>query len=165
MGNGQPRTPGNQDRAHRVAVAEEPPPTIAAPDYADAFEVARKSTDRRSAESWARAGFEDLPWSARRAGLLAHRWILGFRLGSPASTDHVFGWEIVASEPELLRLEARSRWLTGHMVWRLDDRSLVMTTFLRYDMQRTGSMVWATLGNVHRGAAPHLLDLAARPGD
>jgi hypothetical protein len=93
--------------------------------------------------------------------LLVHRWILGFRLGPWASPDHIFGWKIATSEPELLHLEARSKLLSGHMVWRLHDTRLVMTTFLRYEMQRTGSVVWAALGNVHRGGAPHLLALAA----
>jgi hypothetical protein len=150
-----------RDRAHPVAVAEKPPSAVALPDYADAFEVTRRTTDRRSAERWARDGFERLPVAARRSGLLAHRWILGFRLGPWVSPNHVFGWEIAASEPELLHLEARSKLLSGHMVWRLHDTRLVMTTFLRYEMHRTASVVWAALGNVHRGAAPHLLELAA----
>ncbi|HXV05532.1 MAG TPA: hypothetical protein VFP23_06460 [Solirubrobacterales bacterium] len=153
--------PNTRDRAHRVAVTEKPPAAIASPDYADAFEVARRPADRRSAERWARDGFERLPVAGRRSGLLAHRWILGFRLGPWVSPDYVFGWGIAASEPELLRLEARSTLFSGHMVWRLHDSRLMMTTFLRYEMHRTASVVWAALGNVHRGAAPHLLELAA----
>jgi hypothetical protein len=150
-----------RDRAHRVAVTEKPPSAVASPDYADAFEVARKQADRRWAERWARDGFERLPVAARRSALLAHRWILGFHLGPWASPDHVFGWRIAASEPELLHLEAHSRLLSGHMVWRLHDTRLVMTTFLRYEMHTTASAVWAALGNVHRGGAPNLLELAA----
>jgi hypothetical protein len=162
MGDRHPSTQSDaRDRAHRVAVTEKPPSAVASPDYADAFEVARRPTDRRSAERWARDGFERLPVAARRSGLLAHRWILGFRLGPWASPDHVFGWWIATSEPELLHLEARSTLLSGHMVWRQHDTRLVMTTFLRYEMHRTASVVWAVLGNVHRGSAPHLLELAA----
>jgi hypothetical protein len=142
-------------------VSEPRPSTIASPDYADAFEVTRSPTDRRSAEQWARDGFERLPVSVRRSGLLIHRRILGFCLGSWASSNHVFGWRIVTSEPELLHLEARSTLLSGHMVWRLHHERLVMTTFLRYEMRRTASVVWAVIGNVHRGAAPHLLELSA----
>lgn len=159
------RHPGRQaegrDRAHRVAVTEKPPPAVAPPDYADAFEVARRPADRRPAERWARDGFERLPAAARRSGLLAHRWLLGFRLGPWASPDHVFGWRIATSEPELLRLEARSALLGAHMAWRLHDTRLVMTTFLRYEKRRRASVAWAALGNVHRGAAPQLLELAA----
>ncbi len=70
-----------RDRAYRVAVTERPPFALASPDYADVFEVARRRTDDRSAERWARDGFERLPVAARRAALLAHRWIFGFRLG------------------------------------------------------------------------------------
>lgn len=159
------RHPGTQsdtrDRGHRVAVTEKPPLAVSSPDYADAFEVARRPTDQRSAERWARDGFERLPMATRRSVLLAHRWILGFHLGPWASPDHVFGWRIALSGPELLHLEARSRLFSGHMVWRLHDTRLAMTTFLQYEMQRTASAVWAAVGNVHRGGAPHLLDLAA----
>jgi hypothetical protein len=92
--------------------------------------------------------------------LFLHRWVLGFPLGPWSSPEHVFGWPIVTSEPELLHLEARSTLLTGHMVWRLDER-LVMTTFLQYERRRAAPVVWAVLGNVHRGGAPYLLELAA----
>lgn len=142
-------------------VSETPPSTVASPDYADAFEVMRSPTDRRSAEQWARDGFERLPVTTRRSLLLVHRWILGFSLGSRASSNHVFGWRIVTSEPELLHLQARSTLLSGHMVWRLHHERLVMTTFLQYEMRRTASVVWAVIGNVHRGGAPYLLELAA----
>ena len=152
---------GNSMRARRVPVTEKPPSTGASPDYADAFEVSRSPTDRRSAEQWARDGFKRLPMSVRRSGLLIHRWILGFRLGPWVSSNHVFGWQIVTSEPELLHLEARSRLLTGHMVWRLHNERLVMTTFLQYEMRRTAPVVWAVIGNIHRGAAPYLCELAA----
>jgi len=117
--------------------------------------------DRRSAEQWARDGFERLPVTIRRSGLLIHRWILGFRLGPWISSDHVFGWRIVTSEPELLHLEAQSKLLSGHMVWRLHDERLAMTTFLQYERRRTAPVVWAAIGNIHRGGAPYLLKLAA----
>jgi hypothetical protein len=148
-------------RAHRVVVSEMPPSTVASPDYADAFEVTRNPTDRRSAEQWARDGFERLPVTIRRSGLLAHRWILGFPLGPWVSSNHVFGWQIVTSEPESLHLEARSTLLSGHMVWRLHRERLVMTTFLQYEMRRMAPVVWAVIGNIHRGATPYLLELAA----
>jgi hypothetical protein len=143
-------------------VTENPPSAAVSPDYADAFEVGRSPTDRRSAERWARDGFERLPTATRQSALLAHRWILGFQLGPWASPDHVFGWRIATSQPDLLHLEARSRLLSGLMVWRLHSSRLVMTTFLRYEMPRTAAGIWAVVGNVHRGGAPHLLQLAAR---
>jgi hypothetical protein len=152
---------GNSMRARRVAVAEKPPSTAAPPDYTDAFEVPRRPTDGRSAEQWARDGFGRLPLAARRSTLLLHRWVLGFPLGPWSSPEHVFGWRIVTSEPELLHLEARSTLLTGHMVWRLHHERLVMTTFLQYKKRRAAPAVWAVLGNIHRGGAPYLLELAA----
>jgi hypothetical protein len=150
-----------KQRAHRVAVSEAPPSSVVAPDYADAFEVARSPTDRRSAERWARDGFERLPMPIRQSGLLIHRWILGFSLGPWGSPEHVFGWRVETSEPELLHLEARSTLLSGHMVWRLHRERLVMSTFLQYEMRRTAPAIWAVIGNIHRGGAPHLLRLAA----
>jgi hypothetical protein len=148
------------ERAHRVAVTEAPP-AGASPDYGDAFAVGRRAGDGRSAERWARDGFGRLPRVTREGGLLAHRGPLGFSLGPWDSPDHVFGWRIASSEPELLHLEARGRWLSGHMLWRLEDARLTMTTFVRYEMPRTGRAVWTTLGGLHRGSTPHLLRLAA----
>jgi hypothetical protein len=142
-------------------VAEDPPTPGALPDYADAFEVTRSPTDRRSAEQWARDGFGRLPLATRRSVLFLHRWVLGFPLGPWSSPEHVFGWRIVTSEPELLHLEARSTLLTGHMVWRLHHERLVMTTLFQYKKRRAAPAVWAVLGNIHRGGAPYLLKLAA----
>jgi hypothetical protein len=157
-----PSTRSNARRpARRIAVFEAPPSAAAAHDYADAFEVVRSPTDRRSAEQWARDGFEALPVATRRSLLLVHRWILGFRLGPWVSAHHVLGWRIVTSEPELLHLEARSSLLNGHMVWRLHHERLTMTTFLQYEMRTTASVVWAVIGNIHRGGGPYLLELAA----
>ncbi len=148
------------ERAHRVAVTEALP-GAASPDYADAFAVGRRSADGRSAERWARDGFGRLPRFTREGGLLAHRLPLGFDLGPWNSPHHVFGWRIAASEPELLHLEARGRWLSGHMLWRLGEARLTMSTFVRYEMPLTGRAVWTTLGGIHRGSTPHLLRLAA----
>ena len=148
-------------RAHRVAVSEAPPSTVGSPDYADAFGVTRSPADLRSAEQWARDGFESLPVTMRRPLLLIHRWILGFHLGPWVSPEHVLGWRIVTSEPELLHLEARSPLLRGHMVWRLHPERLVLTTFLQYQMRRSALVVWAVIGNIHRGGGPYLLNLAA----
>jgi hypothetical protein len=150
-----------RERAHQVVVTEMPQPGTGKPDYADAFAVARTVTDGRSAERWARDGFERLHWTLRRPALLAHRWILGFHLGPWDSADHVFGWRVATSELDLLHLEARSRLFSGDMVWRLYDSRLVMTTFLRFEKRRTGSAIWTVVGNIHRGGAPHLLELAA----
>ncbi|HSZ13313.1 MAG TPA: hypothetical protein VK790_04685 [Solirubrobacteraceae bacterium] len=143
-------------------MTETPPTTVTSPpDYADAFEVTRSPSDTRSAEQWARDGFESLPVVTRWALLLIHRWILGFSLGPWASPNHLLGWRIVTSEPELLHLETRSRLLNGHMVWRLDGERLALTTFLHFERRRTAALVWAVIGNIHRGGGTYLLRLAA----
>ena len=149
------------NRAHRVAVAEDPPSPGPLPDYGDAFEIEKSKSDTRSAERCARDGFERLPLAARRSALLLHRWVLGFPLGPWSSPEHVFGWRIVSTRHELLHLEARSTLLTGHMVWRTTQEQLVMNTFLYYQRRSASVVVWAMLGNVHRGGAPYLLELAA----
>jgi hypothetical protein len=162
MGSKHSNTRSNaRERAHCVVVSETPPSIVASLDYADAFEVTRSPKDRRSAEQWARDGFERLPVRTRRSVLLVHRWILGFHLGPWSSSNHVFGWRIVTSEPELLHLEARSTLLAGHMVWRLHHERLTMTTFFQYEMRKMAPAVWAVIGNIHRGGAPYLLELAA----
>jgi hypothetical protein len=153
------------ERAHRVAASDTPPSLAASPDYADAFEISRSPTDQRSAEQWARDGFEHLPLPTRQSLLFVHRRILGFSLGPWASPNHVLGWRIVTSDHDLLHLEAHSRLLNGHMLWRLHERRLVMTTSLYFEMRRTAPLVWAVIGNIHRGGAPHFFELArtARP--
>jgi hypothetical protein len=149
-----------RERAHPVALTEAPPHGVS-PDYADAFAVARRAEDRRSAERWARDGFGEIPAFTRQGGLLAHGLLLGFRLGPWDSPDHVFGWRIVTSEPELLHVEAHGPWLSGHMIWRLHDARLTMSTFIHHEMPGVGALVWTTLGGVHRASAPYLLRLAA----
>lgn len=162
MGSKHSSTRSNtRKRAHRVAVAEDPPSPGALPDYADAFEIEKSKSDTRSAERCARDGFERLPLAARQSALFLHRRVLGFPLGPWSSPEHVFGWRIVSTRREFLHLEARSTLLTGHMVWRTEQEQLVMSTFLYYQQRRSASVVWAMLGNVHRGGAPHLLELAA----
>jgi hypothetical protein len=151
-------------RARRVAVEEKPRSAGEQPDYADAFEIETDRLDARSAEQVARVGFQRLPWVLRRATLLVHRWVLGFRLGPWSSPEHIFGWSIVTSRPDLLHLEARSPLMVGHMLWRIDDRRLVMSTFLHYKRRTVAPLVWAIIGNIHRGGAPYLLRLAANYG-
>jgi len=150
-------------RGCRIAVETGAPwASTTAPDYADAFAVRRSGSDPRSAEQWARDGFERLPSSSRRFGLLAHRWLLGFHLGPFTSVDHIFGWRIVSSRPELLHLQAQGPRLTGHMLWQVEDERLVMTTFVQYENRFVGPAIWAIVGIIHRDAVPGLLALAVR---
>jgi hypothetical protein len=133
---------------------------VAKVDYADAFEIARSPNDLRTPEQWARAGMEDGSPSLP-VGRLAHRWLLGFRLGPSPSPDHVFGWPIASSTPEQLHLRVEGSLMTGHMVWRLLPDRLVWTTSLEFHNPAAAG-VWAVLGNVHRSAVPGVLVKASR---
>jgi len=148
-------------RALRIEVTEPNPTPGAVADYADAFEIAQAAGDRRTAEQWARAGFEGLPPSARRAGMLAHRHLLGFGLGPFSSAQHLFGWRVVRSEPKVFHLTAEGPRMQADMVWRLQDGHLRMTTFVHYRQPIKAALVWVVAGRVHRKAVPDLLRLAA----
>ena len=129
---------------------------MAAVDYADAFEIARSPDDHRTPEQWARAGMDDLSFPGQPFGRLAHRFLLGFRLGPAASPDHVFGWPIASSTADQLHLRATGSLMTGHMVWQLQPDRLVWTTSLEFHNPAAAG-VWAVLGNVHRSAVPGVL--------
>lgn len=145
-----------------IEVTEPNPTAGAAADYADAFEIARADTDLRSAEQWARAGFGQLPLATRRAGMLAHRHLLGFELGPFSSPQHLFGWRVARSEPDVLHLAAEGQRMQADMVWRLHAHHLQMTTFVHYRQRPLAALVWAIAGPVHRNGVPGLLRLAAR---
>ena len=148
-------------RGHPTAVAESLSVSDGNPDYADAFEIGRNPSDKRHAERWARDGFEKLPLKSRRSGMLAHRHLLGFRLGPWSSPDHIFGWHIAESLPDVLHLEAKGKIMDGHMIWRLKGDRLVMTTFVKYNKPRLAACIWAFAGRIHRNGVPGLLRLAA----
>jgi hypothetical protein len=152
-------------RGRPTKVVESFPVPGSRPDYADAFEILRSPSDKRNPERWARSGFDKLPPKSRRSGMLAHRYLLGFRLGPWESSGHIFGWHIAESTPELLHLEAKGNIMEGHMIWRLEDERLVMTTFLKYNIPVLAAGIWAFAGRIHRGAAPGLLSLAASGAD
>jgi hypothetical protein len=148
-------------RGRPTPVTEHPPFADTRPDYADAFEIGRSKSDKRSAEKWARDGFAKLRLSSRRSGMFAHRHLLGFRLGPWTSPDHIFGWRIVTSQPNVLHLEARGDLMDGHMIWRVEDERVVMTTFVRYKKRQMAALVWRIAGPIHRSSVPGLLWLAA----
>lgn len=130
-------------------------------DYADAFEVSRRAADKRSAEAWARDGFGRLPARSLRAGMLAHRHLLGFELGAPFSQKHIFGWHVNESRHDLLHLFAHGSRMDGHMIWRLLNDRLVMSTFVKYNRPVVAAWIWSFAGNIHRSSVPGLLKRAA----
>lgn len=145
---------------------EEPFPGGGRYDYADAFEVRVAGSDSRTAEQWARSALEQAPWIVRRTVLLAHRYVLRFRLGPLSSPDHVLGWTVVTSRPEVVRLEAESPLVRGIIVGRRPDPTrVVLTTFVVHRRRRAARVVWTFLAPIHRRVARALLAHAAAEGD
>ena len=151
-------------RAVRVPVGVvDVPPDLARPDYADAFELRLHRPDSRPAEEWARAGLEGAPRVLRWVIRGAQRLVLGLRLAPGESPDHVLGWTIDASEYEVVRLGAASRFMRASIVGRRTDPTTVrLTTLLFYDRPWIARTLWAVVGPVHRRVARILIERAAR---
>ena len=146
--------------ARRCEVAESPSPPS---DYADAFEVTVDEADARTAEEVVRTGLSRVSPPRFSALLMAHRHVLGFRLGPASSSEHVMGWRVVTSEPGVCRLEADGPLMAGTMVARrVDAATARLTTFVRY-RQPVARIIWAICGPIHRRAAPQLMNLSATP--
>ena len=130
-------------------------------DYADCFEMRAAAPEERSMESLARAALEDVPLVLRGVILVAHRFILRFRLGPLSSAEHVLGWRIVTSAPDHVVLEADGPLIRGVMVGRNTGPSVtVLRTFVMY-RQPAARHVWSVVGVLHRRVAPYLLRRAA----
>ena len=116
----------------------------------------------RTAEQWVRTGLEGAPPAMRALIRVVHRVVLGFRLGPHPSPDHVLGWRIAASEPDVVRLEASS-WLVRAVIVgrRVGLHTTRLTTFLFYERPVPARIVWTVVGPVHRRVAPYLLARAA----
>src|SRR3954469_19893461 len=104
------------ERARRRDVPVDEPLAVPAYDYADAFEIGSHG-DRRTAEQWLRAGLEGSPVALRRLIRLVHGGVLRFRLGPP-SPDHILGWKVVMSTPEVVLATAEGPLGRGVLVGR-----------------------------------------------
>lgn len=129
--------------------------TMTDPSYVDVFTMTG-GVPGRSPEQWARVLFEDV---AGRAGQFIWRILLGLRL--TASPHRVAGWQIADRGDDWIRLEARSWFLTGHLVVRADDAHVSLATFIHYD-RPVASRIWPPLAKKHRQVAPDLLRDAHR---
>ncbi|GCE15468.1 DUF2867 domain-containing protein [Tengunoibacter tsumagoiensis] len=147
-------------RVHRIAADQEIRTTDNPSDYSDAFEVQTSSMDTRTAEQWSRALFEHAPRLVRWFLLLGWRWVLGLRLGPRPSSDHVFGWRIASREPDAIRLELHSTFMTAQLILRVASSTVVLTTNVFYT-QRLARPLWAAVGMIHRQMIPYLLRRAA----
>lgn len=147
-------------RVHRITAALERSATDKEPDYRDAFEVPIDKTDRRTAEQWLRAVFEDAPRPVRWFLLLGWRGVLGLRLGPRPSPDHILGWRIASREHDEVRLELHSALMKAQLTLRLSSSTAVWSTNVSYTQPLARSL-WAAVGVIHRQIVPYLLGRAA----
>jgi len=132
-------------------------------DYADSFETTMPASDTRSAEEFARHLLGDAPLALRLSVGLVHKFVLRLQLGPLSSPQHLFGWRIVTSEPDVIQLEARSSVLGRGVIIarRPEPTRAVFTTYLFFARPKLARGVWAFVGPVHRRVAAYLLEHAA----
>jgi len=130
---------------------------LARPDYVDLFTVGTSETAGASPEEWARAAVE----AAGLGGQVVWRVLCGLRLAWRPSPDVVGGWKIADRGDSWIRLEAASWFMTAHLVLEVDDGSLSVATFIRYD-RPMAALVWPLLSAGHRMLMPGLLRSTVR---
>lgn len=147
---------GTTPRARRCAV-EDPPAGHSHYDYADAFEVTLPEGDQRSAEQVVHDGLARAPSALRSVIVTVHRRVLRLNVGAAF-------WPIVASEPDMVRLEAAGPLIAGALVARrIDGRTARLTTYVTYQGP-LARIVWPVVAPLHRRVAPYLMErAAARP--
>ena len=144
----------------RVPVAPEPL-VDGGYDYADSFELRLDQPDAHSAEDWVRAGLEESPAWVRAVIAFVHGRIARFERG-PADREHILGWRMITSAPDVLHLQTRGPLLRAHIVARrLTPTTSRLTTLLFYE-RRVAGVLWVLIGPLHRAIAPYLLARAAR---
>jgi hypothetical protein len=131
-------------------------------DYADAYEICLDEPDGRTAEDFARHALEESPWPVRTTIWVVHRYVIGFRLGPRTDPNHVLGWTILRSEPEVVELEAVSSLLRAVLVaeWRTAG-SAAVTTYLFYRRPAAARAIWKVVRPLHQSVARYLLQHAA----
>jgi hypothetical protein len=144
--------------ARRVEVAEAG--TLPGAGYASAFEIARRATDTRSPEQWARAAWEGAPRPVRWFLVVAWKAGLGLRLGPRPSPDHVLGWAKVSATPEVVVLESRSMFMSARNVVRIDASRVVWTTLVRFE-KGPARALWSLAAPVHHRMIAYLLERAS----
>ena len=128
------------------------------PDYVDLFTVTTDEATTASPEQWSRTAIED---AAGVGGQFIWRGVLGLRLKARPSSERVGGWKIAARGHDWIRLEASSRALTAHLVFRLEGKQLSAGTFIRYD-RPIAALLWRPASAVHRRLMPGLLRQTVR---
>ena len=150
-------------RARRLAVVpDEPLLRGVQSDYADAFEIREPVPDPRTAEEFARCALETSARPVRWTIHAVHRHVLRLQLAPLSSSDHVLGWRVETSEPDVVHLTARSPLLgRASIVGRRVDTTIAITTSIVYTRPRAARAVWTVVGPLHRRIAPYLLERAA----
>lgn len=151
----------SRPRATRLHVIDAPPAAYGTSDYADAFGITRRRDDRRDASHWARDALDRAPRAFRAiVPVLWHR-LVGFRLGPRPSADHILGWRIVESSPEVIYLRTESWLMAAAIVVRVADAEVRMITYLQFRRPRPARPLWVVLGPIHRFLVPRLLRWAS----
>lgn len=127
-------------------------------DYSDQFTLLTDAAATGNPEAWARAALDAVAGSA---GQLIWRGLLGFRLARRSAPAHVAGWRVVESGDSWIALAARSWMLTGSLVIEVEENSVSLATFVRYE-RPVGKRIWAFASRGHRRFAPELLPDARR---
>src|SRR3954469_20743403 len=152
---------GKPFRVAQCPVAPEPLLDGTSYDYADSFEVQLDRPDAHTAEQWVRTALEQAPPAVRRIVQFVHARVARFELGPDSDGDHVLGWRIVTSAPDVLHIETSGRLLRAVIVARATspDRK-VLTTFLFYEWPFS-PVLWQVIRPLHRRIARLLLVRAA----
>ena len=135
--------------------------TMSNPDYTDGFTANLPAPPTLSAAQLVHAAFESSPLWLRLATPLAQRYVLGFRIDRRSSPEHPLGWHVTGAGDNWLRVEASSSFLSGQVVGVVEDRTVTIGTFVRYDRQ-LGRLVWRPVSLIHRQVGITLLRSAAQ---
>jgi hypothetical protein len=143
-------------------VAESPPSGKSRYDYADAFEVTLPESDGRTAEQIVRAGLEHAPPALRSAIRTVHQHLLRFDLAPASSPEHIVGWRITTSEPDMFLMEASGPLIDAAIVARrIGERTARLTTFVVYRQRTLAMALFVFVAPVHRQVAAYLMERAA----
>lgn len=146
-------------QTRRIAVPEDP--AVRGFDYADAFWVRAPAPEERSAETLARIALERAPVPVRLVVRLAQRGVLRLRAARGPREDQVFGWQIVHSDPDELRLASDGPLLRAQIVARrLGPDEASVATYVWFSRPQA-RWVWPVVAPLHRAVAPRLLRYAA----
>lgn len=132
-----------------------------AADRIIAYRIPADRARAASAEQWARATWEDLPWALRSFLVIGWRSVLGLKLGRLSSPQTVLGWPIIENHPDTVTVEAKSRLITGQNIVTVKESEVLWTTLVRYE-GRIGGLVWRAIEVVHRVALSYAFSLAGR---